>query len=213
MIYVGMLFSSFCWHTEDNYLLSTNYIHFGAPKTWYGIPASSSLKFEKLMKEKLPNLFKIHPNLLHSLVTMLSPDICHAHGIPIYTLHHQEGEYVFTCAQSYHAGFNNGFNVAESVNLCLPNWLPYGRIAMEDYFNIHRPSAFSHEQLVYNAMLDYDNLESKMKEMIKINFSSLLEKEKLNMKHLKSKGIVNEMKIEKRETTITRFSKPQKDNR
>lgn len=34
-LYIGMVFSSFCWHVEDNYLYSINYMHFGANKTWY----------------------------------------------------------------------------------------------------------------------------------------------------------------------------------
>lgn len=47
-LYIGMLFSSFCWHNEDNYFYSINYSHFGDGKQWYGIPAAASKRFEKV---------------------------------------------------------------------------------------------------------------------------------------------------------------------
>ena len=34
MLYYGMLFSTFCWHVEDNWLSSISYNHYGAAKTW-----------------------------------------------------------------------------------------------------------------------------------------------------------------------------------
>lgn len=51
MLYIGMLFSTFAWHVEDQYLYSINYQHLGAAKTWYGVPAAAADAFEKVAEE------------------------------------------------------------------------------------------------------------------------------------------------------------------
>jgi len=37
-VYIGMMFSSFCWHVEDSSINSINYNHCGGNKIWYIIP-------------------------------------------------------------------------------------------------------------------------------------------------------------------------------
>ena len=43
MLYFGTYGSSFPWHTEDGDLPSVNYLHQGAPKIWFVVPASELL--------------------------------------------------------------------------------------------------------------------------------------------------------------------------
>jgi len=72
-VYVGMKFSTFCWHFEDLMMPAINYSHSGKPKLWYGVPEKDRIKFDKAVKEKNALLFKEDPNVLFDVTTMISP--------------------------------------------------------------------------------------------------------------------------------------------
>lgn len=55
----------------------------GEPKTWYGVPQAYAEALEATMKEQAPELFEDQPDLLHHLVTNLSPSILMKNGIPV----------------------------------------------------------------------------------------------------------------------------------
>lgn len=63
-LYMGMLFCAFCWHTEDNFLYSMNYMHAGDSKTWYGIPSVYATDFERVAASIIHERAKKEPDLL-----------------------------------------------------------------------------------------------------------------------------------------------------
>ncbi|ETW08892.1 hypothetical protein H310_01385 [Aphanomyces invadans] len=147
-VYFGMLFASFCWHFEDNSLYSANYMHTGAKKHWYGIPAASCDKFEAVWKSLTPDRFAKKPDLFFHLVTMVSPTVLRQHDVDVYSLIQEPGDIVVTFPQGYHCGFSQGFNCNEAVNFCLPDWIPFGRVCSERYREVGRLSVFSHDRFM-----------------------------------------------------------------
>lgn len=150
-VYVGMIFSTFCWHNEDHYSYSANYQHFGATKTWYGIPAEDAEKFEHAMREAIPELFETQPDLLFQLVTLLTPDQLKKAGVRVYALDQRAGQLVITFPQAYHAGFNHGFNFNEAVNFAPCDWEPFGLDGVERLQLYRRQPCFSHDELLWTA--------------------------------------------------------------
>uniref|UniRef100_A0A8D3BQ12 [histone H3]-trimethyl-L-lysine(4) demethylase n=1 Tax=Scophthalmus maximus TaxID=52904 RepID=A0A8D3BQ12_SCOMX len=149
-LYVGMCFSSFCWHIEDHWSYSINYLHWGEPKTWYGAPGFAAEQLEEVMKKLAPELFESQPDLLHQLVTIMNPNTLMAYGVPIYRTNQCAGEFVVTFPRAYHSGFNQGFNFAEAVNFCTVDWMPLGRQCVDHYRMLHRYNVFSHDEMVCN---------------------------------------------------------------
>eukprot|EP01084_Bolivina_argentea_P293694 505163_1 len=145
-IYVGMLFTAFGWHYEDHYAASVNYNHYGTAKQWYGIPSLHADVAETAMKECLNGSFE-----QFDLVTLVSPLLLHKkYNIPVYKTRQNPGEFVVTFPQSYHAGFNLGFNVAEAVNFATSDWLSFGLKCAERYRIYGRRQAFAHNELICN---------------------------------------------------------------
>ncbi|XP_069693074.1 lysine-specific demethylase 5A-like isoform X2 [Periplaneta americana] len=158
-MYVGMCFATFCWHNEDHWSYSINYLHWGEPKTWYGVPGSKAESFESSMKMAAPELFHSQPDLLHQLVTIMNPNILMQGGVPVCRTDQHAGEFVVTFPRAYHAGFNQGYNFAEAVNFAPADWLKMGRECISHYSMLRRFCVFSHDELVCKMSLDPDALD------------------------------------------------------
>ncbi|KAJ0975769.1 hypothetical protein J5N97_017734 [Dioscorea zingiberensis] len=169
-LYIGMCFSSFCWHVEDHHLYSLNYMHFGDPKVWYGVPGSDAVKLEDAMRKNLPELFEEQPDLLHELVTQLSPSVLKSEGVPVYRAIQKSGEFVLTFPRAYHSGFNCGFNCAEAVNVAPVDWLPHGQCAVEalqqDSKNFKWQSVCHNDGVLTKAIKARVEMENKRRESI-----------------------------------------------
>ncbi|KAK7954204.1 Lid2 complex component lid2 [Apiospora saccharicola] len=150
-VYVGMIFSTFCWHNEDHYAYSANYQHFGATKTWYGIPGEDAERFENAVREAVPELFETQPDLLFQLVTLFTPEQLKKAGVRVYALDQRAGQMVITFPQAYHAGFNHGFNFNEAVNFAPCDWEPFGLAGVERLQEFRKQPCFSHDELLWTA--------------------------------------------------------------
>ncbi|KAI0028527.1 JmjC domain, hydroxylase-domain-containing protein [Vararia minispora EC-137] len=128
-LYFGMWRATFAWHVEDCDLFSINYIHFGAGKFWYAIPQGRANAFETVMRGYFPEGPNTCSQFLRHKAFLASPTVLAKASCRPNTLVQHAGEFVITYPRGYHAGFNLGFNCAESVNFALDSWLDLGRKA------------------------------------------------------------------------------------
>ncbi|XP_023284652.1 lysine-specific demethylase 4A-like [Seriola lalandi dorsalis] len=128
-LYFGMWKSAFAWHTEDMDLYSINYLHFGEPKSWYVVPPEHGKRLERLAKGFFPGNAQGCEAFLRHKMTLISPSILKKYGIPFEKVTQEAGQFIVTFPFGYHAGFNHGFNCAESTNFATQRWIDYGKQA------------------------------------------------------------------------------------
>jgi histone demethylase JARID1 len=103
------------------------------------------------------------------------------HGIPIYRIHQQPGEFVVTFPRSYHAGFNQGFNLAEAVNFATPDWLEKSRNSQTILRFLTRLETNDADQLtelieVQNSVLDLPELAELKARLQQVEWFETLQK-------------------------------------
>ncbi|XP_011498007.1 PREDICTED: lysine-specific demethylase 4C-like isoform X2 [Ceratosolen solmsi marchali] len=130
-LYFGMWKTTFAWHTEDMDLYSINYLHFGAPKTWYAIPPEHGRRLERLASGFFPSSYQSCQAFLRHKMSLISPQVLRQYSIPHDKITQEAGEIMITFPYGYHAGFNHGFNCAESTNFATPRWVEYGKRATQ----------------------------------------------------------------------------------
>ena len=159
-------------------------MHWGDPKTWYGVPGDEAEAFERTMKKAAPELFESQPDLLHQLVTMMNPNILMADGVPVYRTDQKKGEFIVTFPRAYHAGFNQGFNLAEAVNFAPAKWIKLGRECVNHYSQLRRFCVFAHDELVCTMALEADNLNPEIASSCYTDMLAMVDHEKTLRKTL-----------------------------
>jgi hypothetical protein len=191
-LYIGMLFSSFCWHNEDNYFYSINYSHFGpSDKQWYGVPGADAKKFEQVSKDFLLELFRESPDLLHHMTTQISPSLLKANGVPVYKVTQEPKTFIVTFPKSFHCGFSYGFNCGEAVNFATIDWLVAGGEAEERYRSFSRGSVFSHQRLLLTLFHHKDEIDMKNQDALLAELLKVLDEEIHARPYIYGQGVRN----------------------
>ena len=160
MLYLGMLFSMFCWHVEDNYMYSVSYLHEGAPKTWYGVPPADAHAFEEVhAKQAFAKEVHNDPTMVLKKNSMIPPSMLVDAGVRVVHAVQRPGQFIVTLPQGYHTGFSHGHNVAEAVNFVLPDWLPYAVKAMLRYRFISMEPVLDIEDMLLKAAREEHSAE------------------------------------------------------
>ncbi|XP_074594096.1 lysine-specific demethylase 4A-like [Brevipalpus obovatus] len=128
-LYFGMWKTTFAWHTEDMDLYSINYLHFGAPKSWYCVPPEHGRRLERLAEGFFPSSATLCPAFLRHKMYLISPKILKEYGVPYNKITQEAGEFMVNFPYAYHSGYNHGFNCAESTNFAIERWVEYGKRA------------------------------------------------------------------------------------
>ncbi|KAK1886276.1 Lysine-specific demethylase 4C, partial [Dissostichus eleginoides] len=97
----------------------------------YAIPPEHGKRLERLATGFFPNSFKGCEAFLRHKMTLISPSILKKYGIPFDKITQEAGEFMITFPYGYHAGFNHGFNCAESTNFATLRWIDYGKVATQ----------------------------------------------------------------------------------
>ncbi|XP_077302327.1 jumonji, AT rich interactive domain 2 [Arctopsyche grandis] len=147
-IHVGMLFSTCCWYRDPHGLPWVEYLHDGAPKIWYGVPDSQSVKFKETLTSIVPGYCQKKTVWLLSDTTMVPPKMLKEHGVSLCRTVQHPGEFILVFPKAFTSSICAGYNVSESVYFAPNSWLDTAQQDFVDIRNSCEPTMFSLERLI-----------------------------------------------------------------
>ncbi|XP_076337248.1 jumonji, AT rich interactive domain 2 isoform X2 [Tachypleus tridentatus] len=147
-LHVGMLFTTGCWYRDPHCLPWLEYLHTGASKIWYSIPAYQTENFCSAMKKIMPEFCTNNPIWLSSDTAMIPPDLLVEHGASLSRTVQDSGQFIVIFPGVFTSTICCGYCVSESVYFATLDWLDLAEKAFMDIRNSCEPPAFSLERLL-----------------------------------------------------------------
>ena len=149
----------FAIHCEDHRLHSINYLYTGQPKVWIIIAPAHARRLEGKLRATNRSYYQAScEQFVRHSATYLLRSTLDAWGISFKVICQLPNEAVVTLPQSYHQGFNAGYNLAEAVNYADSNWNILG---YRDCDKLHCPAGFIHSEKMRLRNTDEDQEEEE----------------------------------------------------
>jgi len=143
-----MLFSAYPWRVQPHELYGLDYLHWGASRKHYAVPAHAAALLEAALRAALPPKLARQPEVLYKIHCLLAPRILAASGVPLTAVIQESGSFIVTFPNAYHTAISLGVNCSEFVAFAPPDWLRFGAMSVSKYRHYRKPCLFSHERLL-----------------------------------------------------------------
>lgn len=144
----SMLFSAYPWRVQPHELYGLDYLHWGAPRKHYAVPAHAAALLEAALRAALPPKLARQPEVLYKIHCLLAPRVLAASGVPLTAVTQEPGSFILTFPNAYHTAISLGVNCSEFVAFAPPDWLRFGAMSVSKYRHYRKPCSFSHERLL-----------------------------------------------------------------
>lgn len=153
-LHLSMLFTTGCWYRDPHCLPWIEYLHTGANKIWYSVPAQSSQRFHTAMKDIMPQVCKDSVIWLPSDCAMVPPALLVENGCPLSRTVQEKGQFVVIFPGAFTSTIACGYSVSESVYFATKDWLLTASQCFQHIKASCEPPTFSLERLLLGIGTD-----------------------------------------------------------
>ncbi|CAN0337362.1 unnamed protein product [Lampetra planeri] len=146
---IGMIYSTSSWAQDPHLLPSIDFLHTGADKIWYSIPAGQQEALERAVLSLSPANGKPALELLQQ--NIVSPEALRRAGVRVHRAVQRSGEFLVVFPGACTANVSCGYSVSEAVSFATTGWLPTAWRAAQTLRERRSPNVFAVEKLLYLA--------------------------------------------------------------
>lgn len=187
-LHLGMVWSTSCWHRDPHSIPWIEYVHQGPTKIWYGVPEHQEEEFRNVTNSLHPIACQNKSLWLPSDISMVPPASLRNHGVKVYRVEQNSGEFVVVMPRAYSCSVATGYTVSESTYFATQRWLDTIMPIFKEIRESCEPTMFTLEQLLKNIAEDVNTPLAIIKK-IRTVIEQVFELEMNNQKELKMRGI------------------------
>lgn len=181
---LDMLFSAKSWQTHPLALYTVDYLHSGADKIWYSVPAGE--------RKNLASFYGQDADAVETSLAdkMVSPSSLNEGGVTVTRVVQKQGQFVIVFPEAYYSSVSCGYSVSEAVAFAPFDWLLLGSKRYKDLRESSWWSDFNYDRLLLGMAQELNDDTQELVPCLLAELKQIRDEEKFCMIQLLELGLV-----------------------